>query len=319
MKDRVLVTATNYSKYCAPAKALLESRGFEIVENEFGRPMTFDELKTRVPDICAVIVGVDTWNEDVFALAPRLKVMGRFGIGVDNIDLAAAKRHGIKVMNARGINADSVAEYAVALMLACLRDIVGMDRSTREGKWVRSMGRTIRGKKVGFIGFGAISQYAAKLLASFGAELLAFDMVPNREAAAALGVTMTDFDSIVRDCDIVSLHVPGTPETTKLIGKRQFDMMKPGAILINTARGQVVDEAALFAALKERRIAGAGLDVYESEPTTSSNPLFGLDNVVVGAHTAAETYETYDAVSMATAQAVIDVMEGKDPRNWLNP
>ncbi len=319
MKDKVLVTATNYSKYCARAKALLESRGFEIIENEFGRPMTFDELKVRIPEVCGVVVGVDTWNEEVFRLAPKLKVMGRFGIGVDNIDLAAAKRHGIKVMNARGINADSVAEYAVALMLATLRSIVRIDRSTRGGQWERSMGHTIRGKKVGFVGFGAISQYTAKLLSGFGAELYAFDMYPNKEAAARLNVTITDFDAIIRDCDIISLHVPGTPETTRLIGKKQFDAMKRNAILINTARGQVVDEKALCEALKEGRIAGAGLDVYESEPTNKSNPLFALDNVVVGPHTAAETYETYDAVSVATAEAILDVMAGKDPQNWLNP
>jgi D-3-phosphoglycerate dehydrogenase len=319
MKDKVLVTATNYSKYCAPAKALLESRGFEIVENEFGRPMTFEELKERVPEVCAVVVGVDTWNERVFELAPKLKIMGRFGIGVDNIDLAAAKKHGIKVMNARGVNADSVAEYTIALILSVLRNVVVMDRSTRGGQWVRGMAHTIRGKKVGLVGFGAISQYLAKLLSGFGAELYACDMYPNREAAACLGVAITDLDSILRECDIVSLHVPGTPETTKLIGAKQFAMMKPNAVLINTARGQVVDQASLVAALKEKRIAGAGLDVFESEPTAASNPLFGLDNVVVGPHTAAETYETYEAVSMATAKAILDVMAGKDPQNWLNP
>jgi D-3-phosphoglycerate dehydrogenase len=172
---------------------------------------------------------------------------------------------------------------------------------------------------VGFVGFGAISQATARLLSGFGAELYAFDMFPNREAAAALGVSIIDFDSVIRECDIISLHVPGTPETTRLVGKKQFDMMKSEAILINTARGQVVDEKALYEALKTRRIAGAAIDVFESEPTTAANPLFALDNLTVGPHTAAETYEAYEAVSMATAEAILDVMAGKDPRNWLNP
>lgn len=318
MKKKVLVTATNYSKLCANAKAMLESNGFEVIENTFGRPMTFDELKERVGDICGLVAGVDTWNEEVFKLAPDLKVIGRFGIGVDNIDLEAAKRHGIKVMNARAINSDSVAECTVGFILAVMRNIVNLDRSTREGKWERYVGNTIRGKKIGLVGFGAIAQYTAKLLSAFETEIFAYDVYPNVEAAKKLGVTMTDLETIIKQSDIITLHVPCTPETTKLFSDREFEMMKDTAIIVNVARGPVIDEKALYKALKEKKIAGAGLDVFEVEPTNSANPLFALDNVVVLPHSAAETYETYDAVGMATAQAIIDVMNGKDPINWLN-
>lgn len=315
---KVLVTATNYSKLCAGAKAYLESEGFEVVENTFGRPMTFDELKERVGDICGLVAGVDTWNEEVFQLAPNLKVIGRFGIGVDNIDLIAAKRHGIKVMNARAINSDSVAECTVGLILSVLRNINNLDKSTREGKWERYVGNTIRGKKIGLVGFGAIAQYTAKLLSAFDTEIYAYDVYPNPEAANKLGVTMTDLDTIIKQSDIITLHVPGTPETTKLFSDREFEMMKDNAIIVNVARGQVIDQKALYTALKEKKIAGAGLDVFEVEPTSKDNPLFELDNVVVLPHSAAETYETYEAVGMATAQAIIDVMNGRDPINWLN-
>jgi D-3-phosphoglycerate dehydrogenase / 2-oxoglutarate reductase len=318
MGNKILVTATNYSKYCARAKKLLEDSGYELIENEFGRPMTFDELKVRVPEVCGVVVGVDTWNEDVFKLAPKLRAMSRFGIGVDNIDLAAAKARGIKVTNARGANADSVAEYVVGLVLALYRNVIGLDGSTREGAWDRYIGRTIRGKKVGLVGFGAIAQYAAKLLSAFGAEILAHDVYRDEAAAKKYGVSFVELDEILATCDIVSLHVPATPETTKLIGAKELGRMKRTAILINTARGAVVDQAALYAALKDRRIAGAGIDVYEREPTDASNPLFSLDNVVVMPHSAAETYETYESVSLATARAIMDVMEGKEPGNWLN-
>lgn len=318
MKKKVLVTATNYSKLCASAKALLENNGFEIIENTYGRPMTFDELKDRVGDICGLVAGVDTWNEDVFKLAPNLKVIGRFGIGVDNIDLEAAKRHGIKVMNARAINSDSVAECTVGFILAVLRNIVHLDKSTREGKWERYVGNTIRGKKIGLVGFGAIAQYTAKLLSAFETDIYAYDLYPNHEAAKKLGVTLTDLDTIIKQSDIITLHVPGTPETTHLFSDREFEMMKSTAIIVNVARGSVIDQKALYKALKEKKIAGAGLDVFESEPTTKDNPLFELDNVVVLPHSAAETYETYDAVGLATAQAIIDVMNGKDPINWLN-
>lgn len=318
MKKKVLVTATNYSKLCANAKAMLESNGFEVIENTFGRPMTFDELKEKVGDICGLVAGVDTWNEEVFKLAPDLKVIGRFGIGVDNIDLEAAKRHGIKVMNARAINSDSVAECTVGFILAVMRNIVNLDRSTREGKWERYVGNTIRGKKIGLVGFGAIAQYTAKLLSAFETDIFAYDVYPNVEAAKKLGVTMTDLETIIKQSDIITLHVPCTPETTKLFSDREFEMMKDTAIIVNVARGPVIDEKALYKALKEKKIAGAGLDVFEVEPTNSANPLFALDNVVVLPHSAAETYETYDAVGMATAQAIIDVMNGKDPINWLN-
>jgi D-3-phosphoglycerate dehydrogenase / 2-oxoglutarate reductase len=317
-KDRILITATNYSKYCARAKKLLEDAGYELIENAFGRPMTFDELKVRVPGVRGVVVGVDTWNEEVFKLAPELRVMSRFGIGVDNIDLAAAKARGIKVTNARGDNADSVAECVVALILALYRDVVGLDASTRRGRWDRYVGNTIRGKKVGLVGFGAIAQYVARLLSAFGATIVAYDLFRDEAAAKRLGVSFVDLDALIEQSDIVSLHVPATPETTRLIGERQLGRMKKTAILINTARGAVVDQGALCAALKERRIAGAGIDVFEKEPTDASNPLFALDNVVVTPHSAAETYETYDAVSIATATAIMDVLNGKEPKNWLN-
>jgi D-3-phosphoglycerate dehydrogenase / 2-oxoglutarate reductase len=318
MSEKILITATNYSKYCARAKRLLEESGYELIENAFGRPMTFDELKSRVSDVCGVVVGVDNWNEEIFKLAPRLKAMSRFGIGVDNIDLAAAKARGIKVTNARGINADSVAEYVVALILALYRDILGLDASTRAGKWERYVGNTIRGKKVGLVGFGAIAQYVAKLLSTFGASLVAYDLFPDEAAAKRLGVAFVGFEELIEQCDIISLHVPSTPETAKLIGEVQLNHMKRSAILINTARGAVVDQAALFEALRRKRIAGAGIDVFEREPTDAANPLFALDNVVVMPHSAAETYETYEAVSIATAEAIMDVMDGKEPRNWLN-
>lgn len=318
MKKKVLVTATNYSKLCSEAKALLEGEGFEVIENTFGRPMTFNELKEIAGDIYGVVAGVDTWDEEVFKLAQELKVIGRFGIGVDNIDLDAAKRHGIKVMNARAINSDSVAECTVGLILSVLRNIVNLDRSTRNGKWERYVGNTIRGKKVGLVGFGAIAQYTAKLLAAFETEIYAYDVYPNHEAAAKLGVTMTDLETIIKQSDIITLHVPATPETTKLFSEREFEMMKDTAVIVNVARGPVIDQKALYNALKEKKIAGAGLDVFEVEPTSKENPLFEFDNLVVLPHSAAETYETYQAVGIATAQAIIDVYNGKDPINWLN-
>lgn len=318
MKKKILVTATNYSKYCAQAKALLESEGFEIIENEFGRPMTFDELKVRVSDICGVVAGVDTWNEEVFKIAPELKVISRFGVGVDNIDLDKAKEYGIKVTNAKGLNANAVAELAVGLILGIARNIPNLTNSLRNGNWDRFMGRDIAGKSIGLLGFGAIAQGVAKKLQGFDMRIYAYDKYPDLQKAKELNVTMTGMEDILKSCDIVSMHLPSFKETYHIMSKEQFDMMKDGAYFINTARGALVDEKALYEALKTGKLTAAATDVYEEEPAKPTNPLFELENIICTPHTAAETYETYTTVSLITARAIIDVINGKTPDNLLN-
>ncbi len=322
MKPKVLNTIPKslFETYCLRAKALLEEHGFEILTYQGELVMTAEEIKAVGGDICAAIVGCDEWTEDVFQACPNLKVLARFGIGVDVIDLAAAKRHGVKVCNARGMNSDSVAEMTILQVLAVYRNLINLDKTTREGGWTRYAGHTIRGKTYGLLGFGAIAQNVAKLRSGFDVkEILAYDMFPNHDAAARLGVTITDFDTLVSRSDILSLHVPGTKQTTGLFNESVLRKMKKDAILINVARGPVVSQSALVRALKEGWIAGAGLDVYESEPTDRENPLFALNNIVITPHQAGDTKETFDAVSRFDAQVIIDVMSGREPANWLNP
>ncbi len=317
--EKVLVTATDYARNCAAGKKRLEENGFEVIENPHGRPMTRAELDAFLPQISAVVAGVDDWTGEVFAHAPNLKVIARFGVGVDNIDLAAAKTRGIKVTNARGANADAVAELAIGGMLAMLRHFIPLDRTTRAGAWERRVGHTLRGRVVGLVGFGAIARYVAKLARAFDAEVIAFDSFPDEAAARALGVRFVSFDDLLSSSDIVSLHVPATPETKNLINETTLSRMKRGAILVNTARGAVIDETALYHALKSGHLFGAVLDVHATEPTKADDPLFALENVLVFPHTAAETWETYHQVGLITADAVIDVIRhGKDPVNWLN-
>lgn len=322
MKNKVLNTIpkTLFSTYCKRAQKLLEENGFEIITYQGESVMTADEIKAAGADICGAIVGCDQWTEDVIAACPKLKVLSRFGIGVENIDLEAAKRHGVKVVNARGMNSDSVAEMTILHVLAVLRNLINLDRTTRKGGWMRYSGRIIRNKTYGLIGFGAIARNVAKLLQGFEpARILAFDLYPDMKAAKQLGVTIADLDTVLERSDIISLHVPCTPQTTGMIDSRAFEKMKNTAVLVNVARGPVVDEKALYTALTTGQIAGAGLDVYTVEPTSADNPLFALDNVVVTPHQAADTHETFDAVSYFNAQVIIDVMNGKDPVNWLNP
>ncbi len=322
MRHKVLSTLPKslFEKYCKRARKLLEDEGFEIVEYQGETVMTADEIKAVGRDIEGAILGCDEWSADVIAACPRLKVLARFGIGVESIDLEAAKRQGVKVANARGMNADSVAEMTVLLAMAACRNLINLDRTTREGEWLRHAGTILHGKTYGLIGFGAIAQNVAQVLGGFGLNrILAFDMFPNKAKAAELGIELVDLDTVLRESDVISLHVPGTSETRHMINDAAFDKMKQGAVLVNVARGIVVDEDALYRALRDKRIAAAGIDVYEVEPTSLGNPLFALDNVVLSPHQAADTLETFDAVSYFDAQVVVDVVKrGKDPVNWLN-
>lgn len=316
-KMKVLVTATNYSALCAAGKQLLESNGCEVIENQFGRPMTFDELKEFAPLADAVVVGVDTWNEAVFRIAPNLKVLARFGVGVDNIDIEKAHEFGIKVCNAAGKNANAVAELTVGLIISAMRNIHTLHQTTRQGRWDRFVGEELIGRKVGLLGFGNIAQKVAKKLSGFDVELIAYDKYPNLEAAKRLNVSMVGWEDVLRQADIVCMLLPSLAETRQFMNDNTFPMMKDKAYFINTARGALVDEKALKTALETGKLTAAAIDVYEREPSSADNPLFKLDNTLTTPHTAAETYETYDEIGLFTAQAILDVFAGKAPQNLL--
>ncbi|MED4603142.1 phosphoglycerate dehydrogenase [Paenibacillus validus] len=315
--NKVLVTATNYSTLCAEAKRLLEEGGCEIIENRVGRPHTFEELVPLVSDIDGVIAGVDTWDEAVFKLAPNLKAIARFGVGVDNIDLAKAREYGIQVTNVPGGNANAVAELAVGLILSMIRNIPALHQSARRGYWDRYVGEEIQGKTVGLLGFGNIAQMTAKKLQGFDVKLIAYDKYPNADKAKEYGVELVSSDDVLKRSDVVSMHLPSLKETYHMMSDEQFSMMKKTAFFVNTARGALVDEKALHRALQTRSIAGAAIDVYEQEPVSADNPLFQLDNLISTPHTAAETVETYRRVGLVTAQALLDVFAGKEPANLL--
>lgn len=317
MTKKILVTATNYSQLCAEAKKLFEDNGCEVIENTLGRPMTFDELRVRVGDIDGVIAGVDTWNDDVFAIAPKLKVISRFGVGVDNIDIEAARKRGITVTNAAGGNANAVAELTIGLIVAAMRAIPQLHVTTRQGAWDRFVGTELVGRTVGLLGFGNIAQKVARKLSGFDVTIIAYDKYPNLEAAARLGVTMIEADEVIARADVLCMLLPNLPETRRFMNADVFAQMKDGAYFVNTARGALVDEAALADALTSGKLSGAAIDVYQHEPSSADNPLFRLDRIVTTPHTAAETYETYTDIGAITATAVLDVLAGRAPKNLL--
>ncbi|GKX58198.1 phosphoglycerate dehydrogenase [Leminorella grimontii] len=317
-KKKVLVTATNYSRLCAAGKKLLEEHGCEIIENPFGRPMTFSELQEFAPQADAVVAGVDDWNSSIFSLTPRLKAICRFGVGVDNINLEDASKANIKVTNAAGMNANAVAELTIGLLISAMRNIPQLYQTTQQGQWDRFVGDELINRKVGLLGFGNIARCVAKKLMGFDVDVSAYDKYPNLEAARALNVTICDKEEILRTSDVVILLLPSLKETYHFMNDDAFSMMKPGSYFINTARGALVDEAALYRALTSGRLSGAAIDVYEAEPTQKGNPLFTLDNVITTPHTAAETYKTYHDIGLLTAQAILDVFNGREPKNLLN-
>ena len=319
MKKKVLSTIPLFDQRCKRSLKLLEENGYEVIMYQGDTVMTSDEIKAVGKDICGAIVGCEAWDDDLFEACPNLKVLARFGVGVDCIDLEAAKRHGVKVCNARGMNCDSVGEATIMFVLGSLRNLVGLTNSTKAGEWERYTGSTLKGKTYGLVGFGAIAQYVAKLLQSFDVgKIVAYDVFHNEEAAKKLGVEFVDFETLLRESDILSLHIPCTPEPTDLIGEKELKMMKQSAILVNVARGPIVNQDALYQALKDKTIAAAAVDVFTVEPTTKDTPLLSLDNLICMPHQAADTHETFDAVAYFDAQVIIDVMNGVEPKNWLN-
>lgn len=278
---------------------------------------TFDELKEIVEDIDGVVVGVDDWNEDVFKLAPKLKGMARFGVGVDNIDLNAAKEHGIIVCNSPGINSSAVAEQAVALLLSLIRNIPEMNSAVRKGEWPRPMFHELKSRTIGFLGFGTIARNVAQRLAGFGPEMIAYDKYPNQEAADKLGVRLVSQEEVLKESDIISIHLPATDETKHLINKETIQQMKDGVYIVNTARGSIVNETDMAEALESGKVAGFGTDVFEHEPIDLSGPLFKYDNYIATPHVSAETFENCETTSVVTARALLAVFEGKEPENRL--
>lgn len=278
---------------------------------------TFDELKEIVEDIDGVVVGVDDWNEEVFKLAPKLKGMARFGVGVDNIDLNTAKEHGIIVCNSPGINSSAVAEQAVALLLSLIRNIPEMNSAVRKGEWPRPMFHELKSRTIGFLGFGAIARNVAQRLAGFGPEMIAYDKYPNQEAADKLGVRLVSQEEVLKESDIISIHLPATDETKHLINKETIQQMKDGVYIVNTARGSIVNEADMAEALESGKAAGFGTDVFEHEPIDLSGPLLKYDNYIATPHVSAETFENCETTSVVTARALLAVFEGREPENRL--
>lgn len=270
-------------------------------------------LLAEVADADALIVRSATKvNAEVFEAATRLRVVARAGVGLDNVDVPAATGRGVMVVNAPTSNIVSAAEQAIALLLSVARHTASASAALKRGEWNRSRysGVEVQGKTVGVVGLGRIGVLFAQRMAAFGTRLIAYDPYLQPARAAQLGVRLVGLDELLRESDFISVHLPRTPETFGLIGEKELAMVKPGVRIINAARGGLIDEQALADALRQGRVAGAGIDVFVTEPATES-PLFAFDNVVVTPHLGASTTEAQDKAGLAVARSVKLALQGE--------
>lgn len=318
---RVLVSASHYDTLCQDAWKLLEENGHEVVydpKRHFPAYST-EELRQLLPDIDAAIIGLDQYNEEVLSISPRLKIVCKFGVGVDNIDLQAARERKIYATNAPGCNSNGVAELTVALIIDLLRGIVKTHTDLTNGFWNRPIDKELKGKTLGLLGFGAIGRLVAKKLSGWDVKILAYDPYMNRELARELQVAPCNtLEEVVAASDILSLHFPATADNYHLFDEAMFSAMKKGAYFINCARGTLVDLPALCAALKSGQLAGAAIDAFEFEPLPKDAEIFSCGNVICLPHIGAETEDAYYNVSMCVARDVISVLEGREPKCWVN-
>ncbi|NWF86945.1 D-glycerate dehydrogenase [Candidatus Bathyarchaeota archaeon] len=266
----------------------------------------------------------DKIDAEVFDAAPRLKIVAQLAVGFDNIDVQEAIKRGIYVTNTPEVLTDTTADFAWALLMAVARRVAEADRYVRSGQWKVGwhpnmlQGRDVYGATIGIVGAGRIGYAVAKRATGFDMKILFYDVI-SRPEMEKLGAKQVELDMLLKEADFVSIHVPLMKETYHLINADKLKLMKKTAYLINNSRGPVVDEKALYQALKEGRIAGAGLDVFEQEPTPIDNPLLKLDNVVVAPHISSASYETRSKMAEMVAENLVEFFDGRKPPNLVNP
>jgi len=308
-----------------PEKGLdmLKAR-YETVINPEDRVMTKEEIMEGVADAHALLcLLTDRIDSEIIDAAPNLKVISNYAVGYNNIDTIHAAEKGIAVTNTPGVLAETTADLAWSLLMAVARRIPESDVFMRQGRFggwapMLMLGSDVYGKTLGIIGMGDIGTAVARRAKGFGMRILYHNRRRRPEAEREIGAEYVPLDELMRESDYISLHVPLTPETKGMLNRNMLELMKPSAYLINTARGEVIDEKHLIEMLRSGRIRGAALDVFQGEPLNVNPELYGLENVVLAPHIGSASLETRTEMAVMAAQAVIDVLEGKKPKNLVN-
>ena len=321
MSSKVLITRE------IPEKGIqiLRKSGRDCIINKTGRPMTRNDLETNIKEVDAVISMLyDRIDQPLLAMASNLRIVANYAVGIDNIDVNACTASGITVTNTPGVLTEATADLTLALILSAARKIVSADRYFREGLFngwdpLLFVGESLTDKTLGIIGMGRIGQAVAKRARGFDMRIIYHNRKPLPDnITASLEAKYYPLDEVIREADFLSLHLPYSPEAHHLINKERLKMMKPGAYLINTARGAHVDEKSLVDHLRSKKIAGAALDVYESEPLPAKG-LVSLDNVTLLPHLGSATVYARDAMAEMAASSIIAVLSGHKPLNIINP
>ncbi|RQD71202.1 MAG: hydroxyacid dehydrogenase [Tindallia sp. MSAO_Bac2] len=307
----------------------INPRGIELLRTKaeviLGTDTNPDTIIKEAQECEAILIRSAKISREIIEKLPKLRIIAKHGIGTDNIDLGAATEKGVMVVNAPEANINSVAEHALAMIMTVSKNMLFLDKKVRKGEFGarnKYLCTEVKGKTVGLIGYGRISRILAGKLKALDVKILAYDAFAGedvKKAAAENGTVMVDSaEEIYQQSDFVSIHIPLTEETRNMISGKELSMMKPNAFLINVARGGIVDEEALYDALKDRKIAGAALDVFEKEPPGVENPLFELENLVVSPHNAALTHEAMIAMAVDSSQGIVDFFLEQQPGNIVN-
>lgn len=315
MKEKVLITPKSFKNYKEKAYKLLQDHGYEIIENNLGRTMTEEEIiEMAADDVVGIIIGIDPLPANVLEQCKSLRAISKYGVGMDNIDLKRADELGILVKNAVGTNAISVAEHAIALMFAATRQLPSIAAGVKAYGWERSIGFELTNKNLGLVGGGQIGKEVAKRAVGLGMKVTIYDPYFNDfEFLEKYNIqTVDELPELLKGSDVISLHLPATEETKGLINVETLKLMKPTATLINTSRGELVDEAALYHALVNQEIAVAAQDVYSSEPPEQGDLLVALPNFILTPHIGAFTHEAVERMAMVSTENLINMLAQKE-------
>ncbi len=319
LKDcRILVTANSYGKFTPALKTDLEQQVKQVIYNKTGKPLSSQQVAEMLPRMDGYIAGLDQIDRQALAAADNLKIIARYGVGIDKVDLAAAKEKGIIVSNTPGANSASVAELALTMILMLARQIPTAVQAIKNGGWPRLPGLSLEEKTIGIIGLGAIGKHLAKRLAAFGCELMAYDPFADELFAQNHDVTLVPIDQLISNADFISLHVPVLPETLGMVNDEFIQSMKKDSFLINTSRGELVDENALLKGLKSGHIRGAGLDAFTQEPPDVRNPLLSMPQVICTPHLGAQTDGATNNMGRMALDECLRVLRGEKPLYQVN-
>ncbi len=318
---KILINIAQLHGRPAPFLQRLQDAGFDLVLNETGALLPEDELIRRLPGVYATMAGGEFYNERVFAAAPDLRVVARYGVGYDRVDVDAASRHNVAVAMGFGSNHETVADFAFGMVLTLGQNLLAYHAKVASGGWGSTVRPGVWGRTLGLVGLGRIGRATARRAAGFKMRVIGYDADPaTADAARADGVEPVSLETVLAEADFVSLHAPNLPTTRNMMSTAQFAAMKPTAFLINTARGELIDETALHHALTTGVIAGAGLDVFAVEPPVGS-PLLALPNVVLAPHAAGLDQASERMMAEACVDNILTLRDGGIPieNRLLNP